>query len=189
MNCRLIQFCHDNFARLESSLISVINYYKLRARSLKAWHSVYWMFFAGQGAFLNIELISEKSAAYWCQSVTELKKDFPKHVICRIIQKKTGIVQNNSRFFRSLYPVLCVHLTRLTGPFWPRWQRILERMPSSWTWVVHTEWVNEEWGLWDFFSFLEVRLDLFFCRLAVKNQSLFEKSANGCKRLWRSRFS
>ena len=35
----------------------------------------------GQGAFLNIELISEKTAAYWCRSVTELKKDFPHKVI------------------------------------------------------------------------------------------------------------
>uniref|UniRef100_UPI0025AE0F18 dihydropyrimidine dehydrogenase [NADP(+)] isoform X1 n=1 Tax=Doryrhamphus excisus TaxID=161450 RepID=UPI0025AE0F18 len=35
----------------------------------------------GQGSFLNIELISEKTAAYWCQSVTELKKDFPKNVV------------------------------------------------------------------------------------------------------------
>jgi len=35
----------------------------------------------GQGAFLNIELISEKTAAYWVQGVIELKKDFPKHVI------------------------------------------------------------------------------------------------------------
>jgi dihydropyrimidine dehydrogenase (NADP+) len=35
----------------------------------------------GQGAFLNIELISEKTAAYWTQGVTELKKDFPEHVI------------------------------------------------------------------------------------------------------------
>lgn len=34
----------------------------------------------GQGAFLNIELISEKTAAYWCRSVTELKKDFPDRV-------------------------------------------------------------------------------------------------------------
>lgn len=33
-----------------------------------------------QGSFLNIELISEKTAAYWCQSVTELKKDFPTKV-------------------------------------------------------------------------------------------------------------
>jgi len=35
----------------------------------------------GQGAFLNIELISEKTAAYWVQGVIELKRDFPKHVI------------------------------------------------------------------------------------------------------------
>jgi len=35
----------------------------------------------GQGAFLNIELISEKTAAYWCQSVTELKADFPEKVL------------------------------------------------------------------------------------------------------------
>jgi len=35
----------------------------------------------GQGAFLNIELISEKTAAYWCQGVRELKKDFPEHVV------------------------------------------------------------------------------------------------------------
>ncbi|XP_050345851.1 dihydropyrimidine dehydrogenase [NADP(+)] [Nymphalis io] len=35
----------------------------------------------GQGAFLNIELISEKCAAYWCQSITELKRDFPTKVV------------------------------------------------------------------------------------------------------------
>ena len=35
----------------------------------------------GQGAFLNIELISEKTAAYWCRSVTELKMDFPHKVM------------------------------------------------------------------------------------------------------------
>ena len=38
------------------------------------------LFGPGQGAFLNIELISEKTAAYWCRSVTELKKDFPEKV-------------------------------------------------------------------------------------------------------------
>lgn len=38
------------------------------------------MYGPGQGSFLNIELISEKTAAYWCQSVTELKADFPNHV-------------------------------------------------------------------------------------------------------------
>ncbi|KAK1879285.1 Dihydropyrimidine dehydrogenase [NADP(+)] [Dissostichus eleginoides] len=39
------------------------------------------MFGPGQGSFLNIELISEKTAAYWCQSVAELKKDFPNNVV------------------------------------------------------------------------------------------------------------
>lgn len=33
----------------------------------------------GQGSFLNIELISEKSAAYWCACIAELKADFPRH--------------------------------------------------------------------------------------------------------------
>ncbi|XP_071954424.1 dihydropyrimidine dehydrogenase [NADP(+)]-like [Antedon mediterranea] len=35
----------------------------------------------GQGAFLNIELISEKTAAYWCQGVAELKPDYPDRII------------------------------------------------------------------------------------------------------------
>lgn len=34
-----------------------------------------------QGSFLNIELISEKCAAYWCQGIKELKADFPEKVI------------------------------------------------------------------------------------------------------------
>ncbi|GLH06744.1 Dihydropyrimidine dehydrogenase [NADP(+)] [Gryllus bimaculatus] len=34
-----------------------------------------------QSSFLNIELISEKSAAYWCQSVKELKTDFPDKIV------------------------------------------------------------------------------------------------------------
>lgn len=34
-----------------------------------------------QGSFLNIELISEKTEAYWCRSVTELKKDFPTKIV------------------------------------------------------------------------------------------------------------
>ncbi|XP_033325704.2 dihydropyrimidine dehydrogenase su(r) isoform X1 [Megalopta genalis] len=34
-----------------------------------------------QGSFLNIELISEKTAAYWCQSITELKRDFPTKIV------------------------------------------------------------------------------------------------------------
>ncbi|KAL1416901.1 hypothetical protein MTO96_027396 [Rhipicephalus appendiculatus] len=35
----------------------------------------------GLGSFLNIELISEKTSAYWCGSIAELKKDFPDHIV------------------------------------------------------------------------------------------------------------
>eukprot|EP00911_Craspedida_sp_UC1_P000022 UC1_evm1s17 len=35
----------------------------------------------GQGAFLNIELISEKTAAYWEASITELKRAHPSKVV------------------------------------------------------------------------------------------------------------
>lgn len=35
----------------------------------------------GQGAFLNIELISEKTAAYWCKGVKEIKADHPDKII------------------------------------------------------------------------------------------------------------
>ncbi|KAL0127958.1 hypothetical protein PUN28_003308 [Cardiocondyla obscurior] len=34
-----------------------------------------------QGSFLNIELISEKTADYWCGSITELKRDFPTKIV------------------------------------------------------------------------------------------------------------
>uniref|UniRef100_T1PFN8 Dihydropyrimidine dehydrogenase [NADP(+)] n=1 Tax=Musca domestica TaxID=7370 RepID=T1PFN8_MUSDO len=34
-----------------------------------------------QGAFLNIELISEKKAEYWFRSIAELKKDFPTKIV------------------------------------------------------------------------------------------------------------
>ncbi|XP_022092214.1 dihydropyrimidine dehydrogenase [NADP(+)]-like [Acanthaster planci] len=35
----------------------------------------------GQGSFLNIELVSEKTSAYWCRSVRELKQDFPQKIV------------------------------------------------------------------------------------------------------------
>eukprot|EP01088_Endostelium_zonatum_P021805 TRINITY_DN885_c0_g1_i2.p1 TRINITY_DN885_c0_g1~~TRINITY_DN885_c0_g1_i2.p1 ORF type:complete len:543 (-),score=177.72 TRINITY_DN885_c0_g1_i2:47-1675(-) len=39
-----------------------------------------------QGSFLNIEIISEKTVAYWCKAIQELKRDFPKqHVIASIM--------------------------------------------------------------------------------------------------------
>lgn len=34
-----------------------------------------------QGSFLNIELISEKEASYWCRSIYELKRDFPTKIV------------------------------------------------------------------------------------------------------------
>lgn len=39
------------------------------------------MYGPGQSSFLNIELISEKTAAYWCHSVAELKADFPDNIL------------------------------------------------------------------------------------------------------------
>ena len=33
------------------------------------------------GSFLNIELISEKTAAYWCATIREIKQDFPDNVL------------------------------------------------------------------------------------------------------------
>ena len=35
----------------------------------------------GLGSFLNIELISEKTSEYWCKSITEIKQDFPDHIL------------------------------------------------------------------------------------------------------------
>uniref|UniRef100_A0A914VY99 Dihydropyrimidine dehydrogenase [NADP(+)] n=1 Tax=Plectus sambesii TaxID=2011161 RepID=A0A914VY99_9BILA len=35
----------------------------------------------GQGSFLNIELISEKTAAYWCRTIAELKRDHPTKIV------------------------------------------------------------------------------------------------------------
>ena len=34
-----------------------------------------------QGAFLNIELISEKTQEYWLQSIREIKRDYPEHIL------------------------------------------------------------------------------------------------------------
>lgn len=52
----------------------------------------------GQGSFLNIELISEKTAAYWCQSVAELKKDFPDNVrftFCVCLSREKALALSN----------------------------------------------------------------------------------------------
>lgn len=46
-----------------------------------------------QNSFLNIELISEKSAAYWLSTVRQLKKDYPKHVVVASIM--CGFVEDD----------------------------------------------------------------------------------------------
>lgn len=45
-----------------------------------------------KSAFLNIELISEKTAAYWLRSIRELKRDFPRHVSKTLITKTIPMV-------------------------------------------------------------------------------------------------
>jgi len=54
----------------------------------------------GQGSFLNIELISEKTAEYWCRSITELKADFPEKV--RIWDSKISNCQQRYYIVKSL---------------------------------------------------------------------------------------
>jgi len=39
------------------------------------------MYGPGQSSFLNIELISEKTSAYWVKSIQELKRDFPDKIL------------------------------------------------------------------------------------------------------------
>lgn len=57
------------------------------------------VFGPGQGSFLNIELISEKTAAYWCQGVKELKTDFPKNV--------SSLFSTDAHFTLSIGTDLC----------------------------------------------------------------------------------
>lgn len=110
------------------------------------------MFGPGQGSFLNIELISEKTAAYWCQSVAELKKDFP-HNVCFIFcvyffmwilmehHSETSLclkylwrMEEWANIYLKLNPLACLSVrwwsqascvatTRRTGQNWQRWQR------------------------------------------------------------------
>ena len=60
----------------------------------------------GQGAFLNIELISEKSAAYWLQSINELKRDFPNKVSLwhRVLWGQVTLI---CMYFPSLGVLVC----------------------------------------------------------------------------------
>lgn len=55
-----------------------------------------------RNAFLNIELISEKTAAYWLRSIRELKRDFPQHVS---ISTNVRLVGGGSRHFSRGVPI------------------------------------------------------------------------------------
>lgn len=57
------------------------------------------------GSFLNIELISEKCAAYWCQSITELKKDFPTKVCS--LKKMSQIICSPNMFQVIIASIMC----------------------------------------------------------------------------------
>lgn len=46
-----------------------------------------------QSSFLNIELISEKSASYWLKTIKELKQLYPKHIVVASIM--SGFVQSD----------------------------------------------------------------------------------------------
>ena len=78
------------------------------------------LFGPGQGSFLNIELISEKSAAYWCRACTELKRDFPDRVVIASIM--CG--------FNKVLPAPS-HPLRTTGSNSRKWRRPQARMRSS----------------------------------------------------------
>lgn len=59
-----------------------------------------------QGSFLNIELISEKSAAYWLSTIRQLKKDYPQHILIASIM--CGFIEDD---WKEL-----VRLTEAAGP-------------------------------------------------------------------------
>uniref|UniRef100_A0A2P2I076 Dihydropyrimidine dehydrogenase [NADP(+)] n=1 Tax=Hirondellea gigas TaxID=1518452 RepID=A0A2P2I076_9CRUS len=68
-------FCVTKTFALDKDLVTNVS--PRIVRGTTSGHS----FGPGQGSFLNIELISEKTAAYWCKSITELKADFPDKVV------------------------------------------------------------------------------------------------------------
>merc|ERR1719288_602379 len=90
-------FCGGDLAGVAETAVEAVNDGKIAAwsmhRYLQSLHNVNVAprivrgttsghnYGPGQGSFLNIELISEKTAAYWCCGVAEMKKDFPEHVI------------------------------------------------------------------------------------------------------------
>jgi hypothetical protein len=54
--------------------------------------------FRQTGSFLNIELISEKTAAYWLLAIRELKRDFPNQVRLSSSMDATEVCSLQSAF-------------------------------------------------------------------------------------------
>lgn len=66
-----------------------------------------------QGSFLNIELISEKTAEYWCRSINELKQDFPDRVSALVTIVLTGLCVHHVMYIQTkivLYPFDNFHI-------------------------------------------------------------------------------
>jgi hypothetical protein len=66
----------------------------------------------GQGSFINIELISEKTTEYWLRCITELKKDFPNQVKYFSFYDYFGVRNNINRL---LLHRLCVVIMNKIG--------------------------------------------------------------------------
>ena len=93
----------------------------------------------GQGSFLNIELISEKTAEYWLTCVRELKKDFPTKIVI------ASIMCSFNKVYSEIYSFEVIVICRTIGLSLRNVLRKPEQMLSNLIFLVHTVWVNEEW--------------------------------------------
>lgn len=78
-------FCLDKVQFIQKNFQFYVSYFKdtvtnVSPRIVRGTTSGY-NFGPQQGAFLNIELISEKCADYWLRGIKELKNDFPTKII------------------------------------------------------------------------------------------------------------
>lgn len=70
----------------------------------------------GQGSFLNIELISEKTTEYWLRCITELKRDFPDRVSLLFINRASQHAPESIHRSSSLRS--CAAMTNQIGRYW-----------------------------------------------------------------------
>jgi len=99
----------------------------------------------GQGAFLNIELISEKTEAYWCKAISELKSDFPKHILIASIMCGFSKEDWQQVIFDVGYT--CGGLLMRMFASLPKKPWTREQMPSNLTFLAHTAWAKGAWVL------------------------------------------